>query len=108
MRFLPRYPWAAALLVGTAATPAGVVLAWLAPRPLDAVVAFPLVVVDSWAMRVLNKRAAETPMEDSAFVRLVLLALGIVLTWVFYILVARLVLHLQAQSGRQVSDADRH
>jgi hypothetical protein len=89
---LPRHPWATALLLGTAATPAGVVLAWLAPRPLDAVIAFPLVVVDIWAVRVLNNSAAEMRMEDSAFVRLFILTLGIVLTWLFYILVARLLL----------------
>jgi phage shock protein PspC (stress-responsive transcriptional regulator) len=90
--FLPRHPWAAALLLGTAATPAGVVLAWLAPRPLDTVVAFPLVVVDIWAVPFVNNGAADTPMEDSVLVRLLLLALGIVLTWLFYVLVARLVL----------------
>jgi hypothetical protein len=44
-----RQPWFAALLLVTMATPAGVVLAWLGPRPLDAVVALPLVLVDVWA-----------------------------------------------------------
>ncbi len=73
-------------------TPAGIVLGWLAPRPLDAIVALPLVLVDIWAPSVLGNGATETPIEESAFVRLLLLALGIVLTWLFYVLVVRLVL----------------
>ncbi len=90
--FLARHPWVAAFLLGTAVTPAGVVLAWLAPRPVDAVVALPLVLVDMWAAPVANNRAVETPIEEFAFARLLLLALGMVLTWVFYVFVARLVL----------------
>jgi hypothetical protein len=46
-----KHPWFTALLLATLATPAGVVLAWLAPRPLDALVASPLVLVDVWARR---------------------------------------------------------
>lgn len=77
-----RHPWFAALLIATLATPAGVVIAWLAPRPLDAFVALPLVLVDIWAASGNNQ---SPPM------RVLLLALGIVLTWIFYLLVARLV-----------------
>lgn len=83
-----RHPWVAALLIGTVATPAGIVLGWLAPRPLDAVVALPLVLLDIWAA----PGAAVTPIEESPFVRLLLLTLGIVLTWLFYVLAARLIL----------------
>jgi hypothetical protein len=79
-------PWFVALLLATVATPAGVVFGWLAPRPLDAVVALPLVLVDMWA--------ASGGATGKAGTRsgLLLLVLGIVLTWLFYILVARLAL----------------
>jgi hypothetical protein len=71
------------------ATPAGVVLAWLAPRPLDAVVALPLVLVDVWAT---SRGVTGAPSHEAPLLRLLLLVLGIVLTWLFYVLVARLVL----------------
>jgi hypothetical protein len=85
---LSRHPWFAALLLGTVATPAGVVFAWLAPRPLDAVVALPLVLVDVW----VATGRAETPSNEAPTLRLLLLLLGIVLTWVFYVFAARLLL----------------
>ena len=78
--------WLAALLLATLATPAGVVIAWLAPRPLDAVVAWPLVLMDVWA-------------DEAPIPRLLLLLLGIVLTWLFYVIVARLVLWRLALDG---------
>lgn len=85
-----RHPWFAALLIATLATPAGVVIAWLAPRPLDAVVALPLVLVDIWA----------APASDqSPGLRVLLLVLGIVLTWIFYLLVARLVFSRAMRRG---------
>lgn len=90
--FLPRHPWVAALLLGTVATPAGIVLGWLAPRPLDAIVALPLVLLDIWAAPVGPAAATETPIEESPLARVLLLTLGIVLTWLFYVLAARLVL----------------
>lgn len=80
---LSRDPWLAALLLGTVATPAGVVLGWLLPRPLDAVVALPLVLLDIWA----TADGATAPS-----MRLLLLLLGILLTWGFYVLVVRLLL----------------
>jgi hypothetical protein len=89
---LSRRPWLAALLLGTVATPGGVVLAWLAPRPLDAVVALPLVLIDMWAASGWATGTAETPSNQAPTLRLLLLVLGIVLTWVFYILAARLLL----------------
>jgi hypothetical protein len=76
-------PWLVALLIGTVVTPACVVLAWLAPRPLDAVVALPLVLVDIRAARV------EAPLS-----RLLLLLVGIGLTWLFNVVAARLVIRL--------------
>jgi hypothetical protein len=94
--FLSQHPWFAAVLLGTVATPAGVIFAWLAPRPLDAVVALPLVLIDLWAAT----STAETPSNHAPILRLLLLVLGIVLTWAFYVLVARLLLwRLLARSG---------
>jgi hypothetical protein len=77
--FVRRHPWIAALLLGTVVTPAAVILAVPAPRPLDALLAWPLVVLDRWVS------PGERPQ-----VRLVALLLGIVLTWLFYVLLARL------------------
>ena len=87
-----RHPWLVALLLATVATPAGVVLGWLAPRPLDAVVALPLVLVDVWAASGGATRTVETRSNEAPILRLLLLVLGIVLTWVFYVLAARLLL----------------
>jgi hypothetical protein len=80
-----KHPWVVALLLGTVITPAGVVFAWLAPRPLDAVAAFPLVLLDVWA-------AADGGAVTQPFGRILLLVLGIVLTWLLYVLAARVVL----------------
>jgi hypothetical protein len=87
-----RHPWFVALLLATVATPAGVVFAWLAPRPLDAVVALPLVLVDVWAASGEAIGTGQTPSNEAPGLRLLLLVLGIVLTWVFYVLAARLLL----------------
>jgi hypothetical protein len=86
--FVPRHPWMAALLFGTALTPAGVVLAWLAPRPLDALVAFPLVMLDIWA----GSEAGRAFLDEGPVARLLLLALGIALTWLLYVVAARVIL----------------
>ena len=86
--FLSQHPWFAAVLLGTVATPAGVIFAWLAPRPLDAVVALPLVLIDVWAAM----GTAEKPSSEASALRVLLLFLGIVLTWMFYVIVARLLL----------------
>jgi hypothetical protein len=88
---ISRHPWFAALLLATVATPAGVILGWLAPRPLDAIVALPLVLVDVWAAS-RGTGTAETASEEGSILRLLLLVLGIVLTWLFYVLAARLLL----------------
>ena len=100
---ISRHPWLAALLLATLATPAGVVIAWLAPRPLDAVVALPLVLVDIWATSLGATRTTEPTGNEAPITRLLLLVLGIVLTWLFYVIVARLVLwrlSLDANDGR--------
>jgi hypothetical protein len=77
----PLRTWSAAMMIGTAATPGGVILAWLLPRPLDAVVALPLVLLDL--------RVGRSP---SPVARVGALVLGIALTWLLYVVVARLVL----------------
>jgi hypothetical protein len=86
-----RHPWLAALLLGSAATPAAVILAVPAPRPLDAILAWPLVLMDVW---VGSESAAgvHEGVREGAPVRLAALALGIVLTWLHYILLARLMI----------------
>lgn len=87
--FLPRHPWLAALLLGTLATPAAVIFGALAPRPLDAVLALPLVLLDIW---VAALPPPGTPEEDGGrtLVRLFALLGGIGLTWLLYVLLARL------------------
>ena len=96
--FLSQHPWFAATLRGTVAAPAGVIFAWLAPRPLDAVVALPLVLIDVWATR----GTTEMPSSGASALRVMLLLLGIVLTWMFYVIVARLLLwRLLRRSGEE-------
>jgi hypothetical protein len=85
-----QHPWFTAFMLATLATPAGVVLGWLAPRPLDAVVAPPLILVDMWATSRVGQFTAESP--SNPILRVLLLVLGIVLTWLFYVLAARLVI----------------
>jgi len=89
---LQRRPWVAALLLGTVATPAGIVLGWLAPRPFDALVALPLVLLDIWVGPAPRIGTAEGPTYGPTLVRIVALVLGIVLTWLLYVVVARLLL----------------
>lgn len=100
-----QHPWFAALLLATLATPAGVVLGWLAPRPLDAVVALPLILVDMWAASRAGQYPAGTPSNGAALLPLLLLVLGIGLTWLFYLLAARLVLwRLSRRAGEGADD----
>jgi hypothetical protein len=75
---LTRRPWTAALLLGSAATPPAVILAVPAPWPLDALLAWPLVVADRWA--------ASSPAQLTQVLALVA---GITLTWMFYVFLAR-------------------
>jgi hypothetical protein len=85
-------PWLAALLLGTVATPAAVILAIPAPAPLDALLAWPLVVMDRW----VGSSGA------GPGVRLLAGVLGIALTWMHYVVVARLLV------GRFASRAPDH
>ena len=73
-------PWAIALLLGSTATPAAVILAMPEPAPLDAILAWPLVVRDRWV-----GSSGAGPIG-----RLLAGVLGIVLTWIHYVVVARL------------------
>ena len=75
-----RESWIAALLLGSAATPAAVILAVPAPAPIDALLAWPLVLMDRW----IGARGAGPSLRVAA------LAAGIALTWVHYVLLARL------------------
>ena len=84
-------PWVMALLLGSVATPAAVILAVPAPWPLDALLAWPLVVMD----RRLGAREHAGPM-----LRLLGLVIGIVLTWVHYVLLARLLVWWMAGRTR--------
>ena len=86
-----RRPWLTALLLGTAATPAAVILAIPAPAPLDAVLAWPLVLVDRWMAG-----SGAGPLG-----RLAVGLLGILLTWMYYVLLARLLVRWTA---RRASD----
>jgi hypothetical protein len=83
-----RRPWLTALLLGSVSTPAAVILAIPAPAPLDAVLAWPLVVMDRWI-------AADG--DTGPLARLAAGLLGIALTWVHYILLARLLVRLIAR-----------
>jgi hypothetical protein len=96
---LPRHPWVVALLLGTVATPAGIVLGWLAPRPLDAVVALPLILMDTWAGTRPGVGAAPDSGDEATLVRLVALMLGIALTWLLYVIVARVLIWRLVDDG---------
>ena len=85
-----RHPWVAAFLLGTVATPAAVIIAVPAPRPLDAILAWPLVVMDRWVGPGSLSTTQES-IHEGIPVRLAALVIGIVLTWVHYIVLARLV-----------------
>ena len=67
-------------------------IAWLAPRPLDALVAFPLVLVDMWAVSHGVSSTADRLNDEVPVLRLLLLLLGIGLTWLYYVFAARLLL----------------
>jgi hypothetical protein len=91
--FLLRHPWGAAALFGTTATPAAVILAVPAPRPLDAILAWPLVLIDSVIGQGPNLGTTAHPMYEGTPLLVVIgLLAGIVLTWAHYILLARLIL----------------
>jgi hypothetical protein len=76
-----RRPWLTAMLLASAATPAAVILAIPAPAPLDTVLAWPLVVLDRW----IGAGGDTGPLA-----RLAAGLVGIALTWVHYVVLARL------------------
>jgi hypothetical protein len=82
-----RRPWLTALLLGTAATPPAVILAIPAPAPLDALLAWPLVLLDRWI----------AGSDAGPLTRLAFGLLGIALTWVHYVLLARLLVRWTAR-----------
>lgn len=82
-----RRPWVTALLLGSAATPAAVILAIPAPAPLDALLAWPLVAMDRWVGSGGSGPAAEP--DPGPLVPLGAGLLGIALTWAHYVLLAR-------------------
>lgn len=86
---LARRPWLVAILLATAATPAAVIFAVPAPSPLDAALAWPLVVLDRWVGAEIGTDRG--PDGAGVGVRLGALLVGIVLTWLHYVLVARVV-----------------
>jgi hypothetical protein len=88
---LQRHPWFSAVLLGTLATPAAVIIAVPAPRPLDAVFALPLVLLDIWVRSGPNIGTPQQPVVEGTPIRLVALIVGIGLTWLFYVLLARVV-----------------
>jgi hypothetical protein len=90
--FLLRHPWGAAVLFGTTATPAAVILAVPAPRPLDAILAWPLVLIDSLIGPGPNLGTAGHPVYQGTPLLVIGLLAGIMLTWAHYILLARLIL----------------
>jgi hypothetical protein len=96
------HPWLASLLLGTVATPAAVILAIPAPRPLDAVLAWPLVLADSWWGPGANVGSAAGEPYASV-VHLLAFAAGVAFTWMFYVFLARLVLWRVAATGAKAS-----
>jgi hypothetical protein len=83
-----RRPWLIALLLASAATPAAVILAIPAPAPLDAVLAWPLVVLDRWV---------GAGSETGPLGRVAAGLLGIALTWIHYVVLARLLVRRLAR-----------
>jgi hypothetical protein len=100
---LLRHPWLSAVLLGTLATPAAVIMAVPAPRPLDAVFAWPLVLLDIWVGSGPNIGTPQKPVVEGTPVHLVALIVGIALTWLYYVLLARVVVWRLA--GRCAQDA---
>jgi hypothetical protein len=89
-QLLARHPWTAALLLGSVITPAAVILAVPAPRPVDVMLAWPLVLMDSWIGPGQNVGSAQKPVYEGTLVHVLAAVAGIVLTWLFYVFLARL------------------
>ena len=89
---LVHHPWLIAMLLGSAGTPAAVILAILAPSPLDAILAWPLVLMDRLVGPGPNVGTVEEPAYEGTPVHVAAGVLGIALTWLFYVVVARTVI----------------
>lgn len=90
-----RRHWLAAVLLGSVATPAAVILAVPAPAPVDALLAWPLVVMD----RLVGSAGAGAESAGSGpLARLLATLIGIALTWVHYVVLARLLVRWIARS----------
>ena len=98
--FLLRHPWAAAFLLGTVATPGAVILAFLLPRPIDLLFAWPLVVMDMW-FQPANIGTGGRPVYEGSPLLLLALLGGILFTWAFYVLAARVAVW-RVSTGRKI------
>ena len=87
-----RQPWLTAMMLASAGTPAAVILALPAPAPLDAILAWPLVLMDRLVGPAHNAGTVEEPIYQGTPVRVAAGVLGIALTWLFYVVVARAVI----------------
>ena len=96
---LARRPWTVAALLSSAGTPAAVIAAQILPPPFDAFVAWPLVLVD----RLVEPRLHLESHSGSAWSHIAAAGAGIVLTWLFYVLVARILIRRLARTAHQPS-----
>lgn len=87
-----RQPWLTAIMLASAGTPAAVILALPAPSPLDAILAWPLVLMDRLVGPGHNVGTVEEPVYQGTPVHVAAGVLGIALTWLFYVVVARAVI----------------
>src|SRR5829696_6544139 len=88
LSFLLRHPWLGAFLVGTAATLLAIALAAMAPG-VGVVTSWPLFILMEWAGPGYNIGAPERPLYEGTPIHLIAMALGLLLTWSFYIVLAR-------------------
>ena len=86
--FLLRHPWLGSLLLGTGATPVALALAALAPW-VGAITAWPLLILMEWAGPGHNIGTPEQPFHEGTPIHLMAISLGLLLTWFFYIFLAR-------------------
>jgi hypothetical protein len=81
-----------AVLLGSAGTPAAVILAQAAPWPIDALLAWPLVLVDRLVEPALHARGSQDGPPQSTPAHVVAAVAGIALTWLFYVVLARVII----------------
>jgi hypothetical protein len=90
--FWLRHAWISAFLLGTAATPAAAGLAVSLPAPIGMVLIWPLHGLAIWAGPGLNIGTPERPFYEGTPIHLMAWTLGAGLTWLLYVLMARVVL----------------